>query len=259
METIKLTLELGEAIWAHAQACYPRECCGLVIAAGDGMTYVPCTNMDTTGAQDRFVFDKLEWADAEDAGDILAVVHSHPDASANPSDADKVMCERTGVPWIIIGVPSAVIKQYVPTGSPLPLLDRTFFHGVVDCYTLVRDYYQLRLGITLLDFEREDEWWARGPNNEPGQDLYVRHFAEAGFVSVGDPKTTQPQPHDVILMQIRSDQTNHAAIYDSERPGLFLHHLYGRPSCHDVWGGMWQSHHATHLLRHRDLIGGTHG
>lgn len=249
-----ISRELGQAIWAHGQACFPRECCGLVIDLAGVATYVPCTNIAPAGTEkDRFVIDPSEWAAAEDRGEILAVVHSHPNASANPSDADRAMCERTGVPWIVIGVPSGVIKQCEPTGQPLPLVGRTFHHGVVDCYTLIRDYYQVRLGIELPDYERDDEWWAKGPDGQPGQDLYERLFSDAGFVCVGQARDLHPQPHDVILIQIRAEQSNHAAIMDSDHPGQILHHLYGRLSGHDVWGGMWR-HHSTRLLRHRNLL-----
>lgn len=253
-----ITPQVGEAIWAHAQACYPNECCGLVIDLAGVPTYVECTNIAPKDkAADRFVIDPLQWADAEDRGEILAVVHSHPDASANPSDADRAMCERTGVPWIVIGVPSAVIRICRPTGQPLPLVGRRFHHAVVDCYSLIQDYFQVRVNIVLPDYEREDEWWARSPAGQPGQDLYMRHFADAGFVAVGQARDLQPLPHDVILMQIRADQSNHAAVMDSERPGLILHHLYGRLSCHDVWGGIWR-HHSTLLLRHKSLLEVSH-
>ena len=50
-----------------------------------------------------------------------------------------------------------------------------FFHRVLDCYTLVRDYYHRERGIELLDFEREDDWWHKG------QDLYMQGFERAGF------------------------------------------------------------------------------
>jgi proteasome lid subunit RPN8/RPN11 len=258
MDKIIITAELGDAILAHAQEAFPAECCGLVVATSAGPKYVPCRNDAAADlAQDHFVLHPDDWVAAEDSGTVLAVVHSHPNASANPTDADLAMCERTGLPWIIIGCPSGVITQTLPKGRRLPLVGRMFHHGVVDCYTLVQDYYHERLGIDLPDFERSDEWWKRGPNNEPGQNLYLRGLERAGFLVMGSPPDVEPQAHDMILMAILSDQPNHAAVMDGERPGLILHHLYDSLSKHDVWGGSYRRH-ATHVCRHRLVMERNH-
>jgi proteasome lid subunit RPN8/RPN11 len=249
---IDITPALGQAIFDHAKVCFPRESCGLLVELASRMVYEPCSNIAPADAVDRFVIAPLEWARAEDAGEIRGVVHSHPNACANPSHADVAMCERTGLPWVIIGVPSGVIKQIEPTGQPMPLVGRDFHHGIVDCYTLIRDYYSTRLGIKLPDFPRDDEWWVRG------DDLYVRQFKEAGFVQVGGlEQAAKAQPNDVVLMQVAARQTNHAAILDAQKPGEIIHHLYGRLSGHDVWGGDWHDR-TTHVLRHQCLLGVAH-
>ncbi|KLB50036.1 Mov34/MPN/PAD-1 family protein, partial [Xanthomonas euvesicatoria] len=86
-----------------------------------------------------------DYAAAEDAGQIVALVHSHPNASAHASDADKAMCEASGLTWHIIsvgqvdGVPECGEVQTIqPSGYVAPLVGRQFAHGVLDCYTLVR-------------------------------------------------------------------------------------------------------------------------
>lgn len=255
---IQLTTDLGDAILAHARECSPAECCGVVLDRGDGLVYVPCSNAAAAdGAKDRFIIDKHDWVAAEDAGEVVAVVHSHPNASAHASHADLVGIEETGLPWIIISLPSGVLMQFEPTGQRLPLLGRVFFHGIVDCYSLVRDYFFTRLAIDLPNFERPDDWWKK-VDGQPGQDLYRKNFALAGFVEVGLAADVEPRPHDVILMEIRSDQPNHAAVMDAEKPGHIIHHIHSRLSCHDVWGGAWR-HCATSVLRHRDLLEAAHG
>jgi cell wall-associated NlpC family hydrolase len=47
-----------------------------------------------------------------------------------------------------------------------PLVGRQFAHGVLDCYSLVRDFHARELGIPLSEYERQDDWWSHG------QDLY---------------------------------------------------------------------------------------
>ena len=239
---ISLEQEWVAALALHAEQEAPRECCGLLYAHTSGeVEYLPCKNLATDPAG-QFVLDPMDWAMVEDLGEIVAVCHSHPNASANPSMADRAMCERSGKPWFIIGWPSAVIKRVDPSGWQAPLVGREFHHGVLDCYTLIQDYFRITLGITLPDFEREDGWWERGGN------LYRDGFAAAGFVEVND----EPREHDVLLMQVRADVENHGAVMLAD--GKILHHLHSRLSCRDIWGGYWQRHTRA-VLRHQQLLG----
>lgn len=251
MTPYHLRPSIAQAIVDDARRAYEaggRESCGLIVRVpGSGDAYRPCRNLASHEAgQERFILDPAAWAAAEDEGEIVAVVHSHPDAPAHPSDADRVMCERTGLPWLIVSMPSGVILQTLPTGQPLPLVGRQFHHGVVDCYTLIQDHYAIELGITLPHFERADDWWAKG------QDLYRDGFAQAGFVEVGPPTGTTLRPHDVVLMCIRAQVENHGGVI--LEGGHLLHHLWGRLSSRDVWGGYW-ARHTTTVLRHRQLLG----
>jgi len=253
------------AIRAHAIAEYPRECVGYVVNLPDGTEkYLPGINTAAKPA-DGFVTRGEDWAAAEDAGDIVAFVHSHSDGPAVPSEADRVTCEELArkvkpLTWYIVEVrggdggivTTGEIHAFAPEGYQAPLLGRPFAHGILDCYSIVRDWYQRARGIELLDFPREDGWW------EGEQELYLDHFAEAGFRPLTEAE--QLRPGDVILMQVQSKRTNHAAVYLgpeslAERPDLhpladaMLHHLYGRPSERAVYGGYWRD--VTRLvLRH---------
>ncbi len=71
------------------------------------------------------------------------------------------------------------------------------------------------------------------------------NFADAGFVVV---EPDDLLVGDVFLMQVNSEVPNHAAIYLGD--GLILHHLQGRLSSRDVYGGYWQKI-TTHTLRHQ--------
>lgn len=245
-----------EAVMAHAQAEYPREACGLLVRVKRRVVYRPCRNAaPLSQVKDRFQVHPEDYAAAEDEGTVLAVVHSHPDADCHPSEADRWMCHRSGLAWYVVAVPGGAWMGMTP--DPLPLKGRQFEHGVVDCYTLVRDYYEQTLDIELPDFERQDEWWKAAPGS-PRLNLYRDNFAKAGFLELGQ---VQPQRHDVLLMQVAADVENHAAVYVGDVDGTgprILHHLYGRLSGHDVWGGYW-ARHTTTVLRHGSLIGGGSG
>lgn len=225
------------AIRRHAEAEYPRESCGLIIIRKGRDKYLPCTN--AAQGTDHFIISVQDYAKAEEQGDIIAVVHSHPDAPATPSEADKVACKAPGLMWHIVrvnsidGIPTAgELITTEPCGYQAPLVGRPFFHGVLDCYSLIRDWHQQTYNITLKKFTRTDDWW-----NDGVSDLYTQGFPQAGFVSVD--AEAELLPGDVILMQIRSNNgvPNHAAIYLGD--GLILHHLHGRLSSRDVYGGYW--------------------
>lgn len=96
----------------HARACYPQECCGLILAdAGGSLRFVPIDNVagesEASGRSklDGYVMDPKQHftalRTAEDAGGRLAViVHSHPDVGAYFSNEDKAKAmAEPGVPW----------------------------------------------------------------------------------------------------------------------------------------------------------------
>lgn len=225
----------------HAAKEYPRECCGVVIIEKGRQKYVPCRNIAERSDQE-FVIDPADWAAAEDRGEIVEVVHSHPDASATPSEADKTGCERSGLPWSIVSWPGGALHTISPQGYRAPFVGRPFSYGVLDCYQLIRDYYQDRLNIILADVFRVDEWWLRG------QDLFRDRAAEIGFHPVTDKDALQA--HDVILMQVGSTVPNHGAIWLGD--GTILHHQMDRLSSRDVFGGWFKKIHVC-TYRHEKV------
>lgn len=248
---------IAKTIALHAEFEYPNECCGLIALNSSGTPeYFPCENSAVTPSS-NFRIAAEEWARVEDSGEILAVVHSHPDYPATPSAADRVLCEASGLPWYIQEVregKSMELGMFCPSGFKAPLIGRPFHYGVLDCLQLVRDYYSRELGITLPAYEHEDDWW----NN--GQDYYRERLPKAGFYQVDDLRQG-----DVVLMQIRSPVPNHAGIYletgklQSEecfaQPGTILHHLYGQLSRRDNYGGYW-SDVTVSYWRHKCQVNG---
>lgn len=225
-----------QACREHALSSYPQEACGLVIHAQGGEQYIPCRNTAST-ASEHFILPAEDWAEAEDIGPVVALFHSHPDTTAAASEADRVSCETTGIPWVIGGVirdgeriGMDDVRTIEPVGYRAPMEGRAFSFGVLDCFTLIRDWYLRERQIELPDFERADNFWLRG------EDLYMANYAAAGFVKL--PEQVPSETGDIILMQILSPVANHAGVYLGD--GTFLHHLYGRLSCKDVYGGFWR-------------------
>ena len=77
-----------KAIQEHAATEYPREACGLVAQKGRAEHYFPCRNL-ATESKDNFVLAPEDYAEVEEWGTITGIVHSHPDATTQPSELDK--------------------------------------------------------------------------------------------------------------------------------------------------------------------------
>ena len=230
--------ELRADICAHAEQEYPRESCGLVVIRKGRQRYVPIKNI--ADHNEHFVMSAEDQVMAEDMGEVVAVVHSHPNLPPIPSQADLVGCERSGLPWLIVNWPTGVMYEFKPTGYKPPLYGRQFAHGVLDCYTWIQAYYGETLAIVLPDFVHQDEWWLKGQN------LYLEGFESAGFVQVDT-----PQQHDGLLMRMGSPVPNHGAVFLGD--GCIGHHHMGRLSSRDVYGG-WYEKITTHILRHKSLM-----
>ena len=223
-----------QEIIEHSKRELPREACGLVIIFKGKQQYRPCRNI--ANGSDNFIIDPNDYEKADRDGEIVAVIHSHPNMSAKPSQADLVSCEASGLPWFIVGLPSEQWEYIEPIGYIAPLVGRKWSHGVLDCYAIIKDWYKQERNIELLDFFRSDDWWKRGEN------LYLDNFSKAGFYKITQEELKEG---DVILMVINSSVPNHGAIYLGD--GLILHHVHGRLSTRDVFGGYWLKNTVTYL------------
>lgn len=241
-----------QAIINDASDKYPRECCGFIV----NREYVPCNNIADSDSE--FRIDPRDVVRAEKLGKIEAIVHSHPDGSSNPSTFDKLQMSKHGVPWVIVAYPEIDIAVHTNKDYTAPLINREYIHGVLDCYSIVKDYYSRELSIELDNFERVDKWWESASNS----DLYVDNFASQGFVQVDS-----LQRHDLILCRVMpTEHVNHALIYlgddgsltseQSERVvgnHLMLHHPYLRRSRREIYGTIWQERAAI-FIRHKSLM-----
>jgi proteasome lid subunit RPN8/RPN11 len=234
---MKLSKAVQTAALEHAKAEFPKESCGLVAVVKGRKRDFPCRNMAET-PDEHFVLDPADYVAAEDQGEIVAVVHSHPKTNPAPSQADRVACEKSGLPWYIVNPQTEQWGYCEPEGFELPYVGREFVFGVVDCYTLCRDWYNREFGLNLRDYDRRDEFWLRGEN------LYLDNFANEGFYPI---PLDELQYGDAILMQLQSPLPNHAAIYLGDQ--LIIHHVQKRLSSRDVYGGYYLKSTAR-VLRH---------
>lgn len=99
----------------HAMNALPREACGLVVAANGCEVYWPCRNLAVD--RDEFLLHPEDYAAADLAGEILAIVHSHPYAPPMPSEFDLAACAASGLPWHVVSVPEVRWEHLEPNAG----------------------------------------------------------------------------------------------------------------------------------------------
>lgn len=217
-----------------AIAKYPNESCGIIVC---GDEYIPLENVSQNPTQE---FDCQEERLSYMLNDgVVAMVHSHPypesqvifentyPADFGPSEHDMRQQLADNIPWGVIATNGKTATDAVFWGDipEVPLEGRLFRHGPTgtdgrgDCYALIKDYYQQKLGITLPEGPRDYKWWHHNEN------LYVDNMKRAGFSVI--PKE-EAKEGDIFFAQVNSTVPNHGGVL--LQGGLILHHLSNRVS-----------------------------
>ncbi|SQA85922.1 Uncharacterised protein [Citrobacter freundii] len=73
--------KLMDAIRQHVAAEYPKEACGVIIQTGFSQTFIPCRNI-ADNPEEMFTLSPEDRMGAGELGDIIMIIHSHPDVGA---------------------------------------------------------------------------------------------------------------------------------------------------------------------------------
>ena len=209
---------------AHAKEQDPKESCGLLIEKKGKEKYFDCKNLSTY-SQQCFIIDPNDFIKAEESGNILAVIHSHPVTPPIASQADKISCENSELPWHIVNPKTEQWGYYEPTGYKPPLIGRHWVWGITDCWALVRDWYKETKGIVLRDWDRPTT-----PEEFIADPMFERCAWRTGFRQLRPEEKLQNG--DLLFMSIMATGLNHVAIF---LDGDVLHHLADRISCKEPY------------------------
>ena len=216
-----------EEIEQHFKEWYPKEGCGVLALIEGDLKWFPCNNV--AKGDDDFIIDSTQYIDITLKGDIVAVIHSHPDASCEPSPADIEACNTLGIPYYIFSYPKMEFYDLQPKTGEKPLYGRIYKFGVNDCFEAVRDYY-IKRGVKNPPKRPlfEDDWWKKGLN----------YFTDEYIESWGFEKVTgTKQEGDLLVFTIQAEVPNHCGIYLGD--DNFFHHAEHRLSCKENLFPFW--------------------
>ena len=226
---MKLTKKITAEILNAAEKTKPCEMCGLIVQSGRKVVFIQAENL-AENPDDFFEISPESFIAAEEVGEILAVVHSHPNDEPYLSGADRQIHTKQSYPWVL--ATQGRLKTFRPCRH---LRGRVFDYGKADCGTLVRDAFMLA-GLDLPDHNRTDM------DADAAADYWQQHLSVCGFSKVPD-GLKNLQAGDVILTELGGN-ANHAALYLGD--GEILHHAYNQLSRREPFGNFWQG--VTHSV-----------
>ena len=214
-----------ESFKKYAKKQSPNEACGLLAIIKGKETFWPCKNL-AEGKHEFFMLDPDDWADCEDTGEIMGVIHSHPKGAATPSETDKAACEHLGYPYYIYSIEHKSWNMVEPSGWKSPsLIGRTWIWAKQDCWNLVTDYFLEKKQIKLKHWERPKKIKAFTDNP-----YFEKVLTGSGFIEV---EKDNIKENDVLLMQGPEQKLSHVALYLGNN--LILHHEIKKLSCRELY------------------------
>ena len=208
----------------HAKEQDPKESCGLLLNVRGKEKYFPCQNLAITSHQ-CFIMNPEDFVAGDSLGEIIGIVHSHPITPPIASEADKISCEQSNLPWYIVNPKTELWGKYTPSGYKPDMIGLPWVWGITDCWSLVRRFYKEKLNIELRDWERP-----LTPEQFQDDPMFERCAKDTGFIELKNEEKLKNG--DLLFMSIGAVGLNHVAIFVD---GDVIHHLRDRLSCREPY------------------------
>ena len=209
----------------HAQKDSPNEACGLLAVYKGKEKYFPCKNLAEEKGE-YFIIDPDDWVTIEDKGEIVAVIHSHPNCPPTPSQADLASCEYLDLPFYIVTPETQQWHYFEPSGYKKGLIGREWVWDIQDCWSLVTDWYKEKKNIEIKHWPRPSS-----PQEFEQNPYFEKVITGSGFIELDD--DVNLQVGDVLLMDSSQNKLSHVALYIGDQ--TILHHCVKRLSCREIY------------------------
>ncbi len=216
-----------EEIKEHFQKEYPKEGCGIISVVNGQQKWFPCTNI--ANEDEHFIIGTDEYLKIARTSDIIAIVHSHPDQTSEPSELDINNCNAMGKKFYIFSYPDMDLTILEPEHDTSNLFGREYEFGKADCFEAVRDYLLSQdIEIPPRAMFVEDYW-------DKGIDYFYDDMAKNWGGYPVD--LNNIQKNDVLIFKIFSNLNNHCGVYLGDE--IFYHHAENRLSCRENLYPKW--------------------
>lgn len=251
---MELSIDIKNYIRNHALQDKTKECCGIIvknwpessIVLDSTIFCVKCNNVSES-PEKSFIID---YNDVKKYGleNIVAFYHSHP-LKCEFSVGDMAFSEKLDRKFILYCIETGEFKIYEPNGHKTPYIDRTFFIGILDCFSLLIDYYKRELNIELPDINDKMRYEYKQWKNKDyicNYTILKDYFLSNGFIKVDNLKK-----HDVVEVKFKDIKfPSHVGVYLGDYK--ILQHIYEYSSIENYNNSLKRM--TTAVYRHKSLM-----
>jgi len=225
-----LTSTIKEEIKSHANSVLPEECCGYIVEKDGECLVVRCKNISSE-KEKFFEIDPRDYLRALNVGNIVAVYHSQK--SPSPSHLDCANTRSHGLRSIVYSWEhDSFCEADEKFCKFLKYVGRKFEIYKMDCFSLVRDFYEQEYGIKITNYFRDDNWFKNDPK------IIEKNYKKEGFFAISG----NIKQGDVAIFDFA-----HFGIFLDEN--TFLHHPRNRISTIEKLNDIWKKHISL-IVRH---------
>lgn len=233
--------EYYKKIAEHAESLPEEEVCGFIYL---DRLLNPCVSREVNESQDKKNFFSISPSRILSLENIIGVYHSHPEGTAEPSKFDREMSEEMCMPFLVYSNKNKDFWLHYPDSYVAPkLTGRPFVRGFYQCYTLIKDYFQIELGDK--ESYSNHNYWPDFKGSSANK--YLLGVLSKRYTRI---KNKEIKKHDVLIFET-SSPTVHAGMYKGDN--LFYHHFAFQLSGLQEFNEKWQRR-VKYVFRHNSLV-----